>query len=69
MFHKRLKSSCMVDVFHQISTKFTAEHQEKNNQISPVLKWVRDDNPRTKAAIYTKLGQRTPGNLCINLIR
>ena len=29
-----------------------AEHQEKDNQISPVLEWVRDNKTPTKATTY-----------------
>ena len=31
----------MVDVFHQVPSTTMAEHQAKDNQLAPVLEWVR----------------------------
>ena len=42
----------MVDVFHQVPSTTMAEHQAKDNQLAPVLEWVREGKPPTKAAIY-----------------
>ena len=50
----------MVDVFHQVPSTTMAEHQAKDNQLAPVLEWVRKGKSPTKAA------QTTPGNSCIN---
>ena len=32
----------MVDVFHQVPSTTMAEHQAKDNQLAPVLEWVRE---------------------------
>ena len=32
----------MVDVFHQVPSITMAEHQAKDNQLAPVLEWVRE---------------------------
>ena len=42
----------MVDVFHQVPSTTMAEHQAKDNQLAPVLEWVRKGKQPTKAAIY-----------------
>ena len=42
----------MVDVFQQVPSTTMAEHQEKDNQLAPVLEWVREGKQPTKAAIY-----------------
>ena len=42
----------MVDVFHQVPSTTMAEHQTKDNQLAPVLEWVREGKQPTKAAIY-----------------
>ena len=42
----------MVDVFHQVPSTTMAEHQAKDNQLAPVLEWVRVGKQPTKAAIY-----------------
>ena len=42
----------MVDVFHQVPSTTMAEHQAKDNQLAPVLEWVREGKQPTKAAIY-----------------
>ena len=42
----------MVDVFHQVPSTTMAEHQIKDNQLAPVLEWVREGKQPTKAAIY-----------------
>ena len=42
----------MVDVFHQVPSTTMAEHQPKDNQLAPVLEWVREGKQPTKAAIY-----------------
>ena len=41
----------MVDVFHQFHHHH-GEHQAKDNQLAPVLEWVHEGKPPTKAAIY-----------------
>ena len=42
----------MVDVFHQVPSTTMAEHQAKDNQLEPVLEWVREGKQPTKATIY-----------------
>ena len=42
----------MVDVFHQVPSTTMAEHQAKDNQLAPVLEWVHEGKPPTKAMIY-----------------
>ena len=42
----------MVDVFHQVPSTTMAEHQAKDNQLEPVLEWVRESKQTTKATIY-----------------
>ena len=42
----------MVDVFHQVPSTTMAEHQAKDNQLAPLLEWVREGKQPTKAAIY-----------------
>ena len=42
----------MVDVFHQVPSTTMAEHQAKDNQLAPVLEWVRKGKQPTKATIY-----------------
>ena len=42
----------MVDVFHQVPSTTMAEHMAKDNQLAPVLEWVREGKQPTKAAIY-----------------
>ena len=42
----------MVDVFHQVPSTTMAEHQAKDNQLAPVLEWVREGKQPTKAVIY-----------------
>ena len=42
----------MVDVFHQVPSTTMAEHQAKDNQLAPVLEWVHEGKPPTKATIY-----------------
>ena len=39
----------MVDVFHQVPSTTMAEHQVKDNQLAPVLEWVRKGKQPTKA--------------------
>ena len=39
----------MVDVFHQVPSTTMAEHQAKDNQLAPVLEWVHEGKPPTKA--------------------
>ena len=41
----------MVDVFHQVPSTTMAEHQAKDNQLAPVLEWVRKGKQPTKVAI------------------
>ena len=41
-----------VDVFHQVPSTTMAEHQAKDNQLAPVLEWVREGKQLTKAVIY-----------------
>ena len=57
----------MVDVFHQVPSTTMAEHQAKDNQLAPVLEWVREGKQPTKATIY-QVCSKTPGNSCINSI-
>ena len=49
----------MVDVFHQIPASIMAEHQEKDNQISPIQEWVKENKPPSKAAIYKVRSKNT----------
>ena len=49
----------MVDVFHQIPTSVMAEHQEKDNQISPILEWVKENKPPSNAATYKVRSKNT----------
>ena len=42
----------MVDVFHQVPSTTMAKHQAKDNQLAPVVEWVREGKQPTKAAIY-----------------
>ena len=51
----------MVDVFHQVPSTTMAKHQAKDNQLAPVLEWVREGKQPTKAAIY-QVRSKTPGN-------
>ena len=32
----------MVDIFHQVPSATMAEHQSKDNQLAPVLEWMRE---------------------------
>ena len=49
----------MVDVFHQVPSTTMAEHQAKDNQLAPVLEWVREGKQPTKAAIYQVRSKNT----------
>ena len=49
----------MVDVFHQVPSTTMAGHQAKDNQLAPVLEWVREDKQPTKAAIYQVRSKNT----------
>ena len=49
----------MVDVFHQVPSTTMAEHQAKDNQLAPVLEWVHEGKPPTKAAIYQVRSKNT----------
>ena len=49
----------MVDTFHQVPSTTMAEHQAKDNQLAPVLEWVRKGKPPTKAAIYQVRSKNT----------
>ena len=49
----------MVDVFHQIRSTTMAKHQAKDNQLAPVLEWVREGKQPTKAAIYQVCSKNT----------
>ena len=49
----------MVDVFHQVPSTTMAEHQVKDNQLAPVLEWVREGKQLTKAAIYQVRSKNT----------
>ena len=49
----------MVDVFHQVPSTTMAEHQAKDNQLEPVLEWVREGKQPTKAAIYQVRSKNT----------
>ena len=51
----------MVDVFHQVPSTTMAEHQAKDNQLAPILEWVREVNSPLKPR-YIKFVQKTPGN-------
>ena len=57
--HKIEVVAGMVDMFHQIPSITMAEHQEKDNQLTPVLEWVPDNKPPTKAAIYKVRSKNT----------
>ena len=49
----------MVDVFHQVPSTTMAEHQAKDNQLAPVLEWVREGKQPTKAMIYQVCSKNT----------
>ena len=49
----------MVDVFYQVPSTTMAEHQAKDNQLAPVLEWVREGKSPTKAAIYQVRSKNT----------
>ena len=49
----------MVDVFHQVPSTTMAEHQAKDNQLAPVLEWVREGKQPTKAMIYQVRSKNT----------
>ena len=49
----------MVDVFHQVPSTTMAEYQAKDNQLAPVLEWVREGKQPTKAAIYQVRSKNT----------
>ena len=49
----------MVDVFHQVPSITMAKHQAKDNQLAPVLEWVHEGKPPTKAAIYQVRSKNT----------
>ena len=49
----------MVDVFHQVPSTTMAKHQAKDNQLAPVLEWVGEGKPPTKAAIYQVRSKNT----------
>ena len=49
----------MVDVFHQVPSTTMAENQAKDNQLAPVLEWVREGKQPTKAMIYQVRSKNT----------
>ena len=49
----------MVDAFHQVPSTTMAEHQAKDNQLAPVLEWVRKGKQPTKAVIYQVCSKNT----------
>ena len=49
----------MVNMFHQVPSTTMAEHQAKDNQLAPVLEWVREGKQPTKAAIYQVRSKNT----------
>ena len=49
----------MVDVFHQVPSTTMAEHQAKDNQLAPVLEWVREGKQPRKATIYQVCSKNT----------
>ena len=49
----------MVDVFHQVPSTTMAQHQAKDNQLAPVLEWVREGKQPIKAAIYQVRSKNT----------
>ena len=49
----------MVDVFHHVPSTTMAEHQAKDNQLAPVLEWVREGKQPTKDR-YTKCTKKHP---------
>ena len=49
----------MVDVFPQVPSTTIAKHQAKDNQLAPVLEWVREGKQPTKAAIYQVRSKNT----------
>ena len=57
--HKIEVVTGMVDVFHQVPSTTMAEHQAKDNQLAPVLEWVREGKQPTKAAIYQVRSRNT----------
>ena len=57
----------MVDVFHQVPSTTMAEHQAKDNQLAPVLEWVREGKQPTKAAdISSSLKKHPATNVSIS---
>ena len=49
----------MVDVFHQVPSTTMAKYQVKENQLAPVLEWVREGKQPTKAVIYKVRSKNT----------
>ena len=49
----------MVDLFHQVPSTTMAKHQAKDNQLAPVLEWVRKGKQPTKATIYQVRSKNT----------
>ena len=49
----------MVDIFHQVPSTTMAKHQAKDNQLAPVLEWVREGKQPTKAMIYQVCSKNT----------
>ena len=49
----------MVDVFHQVPSTTMAEHQAKDNQLTPVLEWLGEGKQPTKAEIYQVRSKNT----------
>ena len=49
----------MVDVFYQVPSTTMAKYQAKDNQLVPVLEWVREGKQPTKATIYKVCSKNT----------
>ena len=57
--HKIEVVTGMVDVFYQVPSTTMAEHQAKDNQLAPVLEWVREGKQPTKAMVYQTRSRNT----------
>ena len=49
----------MVDIFYQVPSTTMAEHQAKDNQLAPILEWVREGKQPKKATIYQVRSKNT----------
>ena len=56
----------MVDVFHQVPSTTMTEHQAKDNQLAPVLEWVREGKqPHKSRDISSSLKKHPATNVSI----